>query len=113
MSELISMRRRDGSKGNLKIVEWITARTYTQCEKFAHKLLVDNFTVKNLCTKHSNKDEFVRAVLRRWLDRDNDDDEDAESMPCTWEALVQCAKDAGLDEDFVKLLRNNVPHGES
>ena len=43
MSELISMRRRDG---NLKIVEWITAHTYTQCEKFAHKLLVDNLTVK-------------------------------------------------------------------
>ena len=97
MSELISMRRRDGSKGNLKIVEWITSRTYTQCEKFAHKLLVDNLTVKN----HIRSTLIIRKCLfelfskGRW----------AEMMirrrrsQChvQWEALVQCAQDAGLD----------------
>ena len=93
-------------------MEWIITHRSTQCVYFAYQLLVDNFTVKRLYKKHPDKNEFVRAVLERWLDRD-DDDEDAESMPCTWEALVQCAQDAGLDGDFVKLLKDNVPHGES
>ena len=107
------MRKRDGSRGNLRIIEWITAHKYTQCVDFAHKLLVDKLSVKKLSVKHSDdKDEFVRAVIKRWLDRD-DDDEDEESLPCTWEALVVCAQDAGLDGVFVKLLRDNVPHGES
>ena len=106
------MKKRDGSKGKLRIIEWITAHEYAQCVDFAHKLLIDPLTVKKLLTKHSNKDEFVRAVLLRWLDRD-DDDEYEESMPCTWEAIVQCVEDADLDGEFLKLLRDNVPHGES
>ena len=112
MSELISMRKRDGSKGKLRIIGGITTHEYAQCVDFAHKLLIDPLTVKKLRMEHSNKDKFVRAVLERWLSRD-DEDEDEESMPCTWEALVQCARDTGLDGEFLKLLRNNVPHGES
>ena len=109
MNELISMQKRDGSKGKLKIIEWITAHKLTQCVDFAHKLLVDPLPVKKLCTKHEErKEEFVRAVLQKWLDRD-DDDENEESLPCTWDALVQCCEDANLDGVFIKLLRGNIP----
>ena len=94
------------------IIEWITAHEYTQCVDFAHKLLVDPLTVKALRTTYSRKEEFIRAVFSRWVSRD-DDDEDEESVPCTWKALVQCVEDANFDGVFVKLLRNNVPHGES
>ena len=110
MNELISMQKRDGSKGKpVKIIEWITAHELTQCVDFANKLVVDPLTVKKLTTKHKeNKEEFVRAVLQNWLAR-NDDDEYEESLPCTWDALVKCCEDANLDGVFVKLLRDNIP----
>ena len=109
MDELISMQKRDGSKGKLRIIDWITSHDFTQCVDFAHKLLVDKLLVKRLRMKYQdNKDEFVRAVLQRWISRD-DDDEDEESLECTWEVLVSCCHGAGLDGDFMKLLRNNVP----
>ena len=109
MNELIRMQKRDGSKGKLRIIEWITAHELTRCVDFAHKLLVDPLPVKQLRTKHEErKEEFVRAVLQNWLDRD-DDDENEESLPCTWDALVQCCEDANLDGVFIKLLRGNIP----
>ena len=53
-------------------------------------------------------DEFVRAVLERWISRD-DDNEDKESLVYTWEALICCCQEANLDGDIVKLLRDNAP----
>ena len=109
MNELISMQKRDGSKGKLRIIEWITAHTLTQCVDFAHMLLVDPLLVKQLRKKHKDrKEEFVRAVFQKWLGRD-DDDESEESLPCTWDALVKCCEDANLDGIFVTLLRGNIP----
>ena len=109
MRELISMQKRDGSKGKLKIIEWIIAHKLTQCVDFAHKLLGDPLSVKKLSTKHKKrKEKFVRAVLQKWLDRD-DDDESEESLPCAWDVLVMCCKDANLDGVFIKLLRDNIP----
>ena len=103
------MKKRDGSKGNFRIIEWITSHKPAQCEDFAHKLLVDRPTVRKLHRKHQDEDDFVRAVLQKWLDRDDDDDEDEKSLPCTWEALITCSRDASLDGEFVKLLRDNTP----
>ena len=103
------MQKRDGSKGKLRIIEWITSHKPTQCDDFANMLLVDKLLVKKIRVMHENdKEKFVRAVLERWISRD-DDDEDEESLECTWKALVSCCHDAGLDGDFVKLLRDNVP----
>ena len=108
MKELISMKKRDGSKGKLAIIEWITAHELTKCEDFAH-ILLPALPVKKLCTKHgNNKEEFVRAVLQKWIERDYED-ESEESLPCTWDALVMCSEDAKLDGVFIKLLRDNIP----
>ena len=107
MNDLISMKRRDGSDENLEMVRWITAHDSSHCDDFAHKLLKDMLAMKELRKKHKDDDDkFIRAVLEKWLSRDDDDKKG--SLPCTWEALVQCAQEAGLDGEFVKLLRDNV-----
>ena len=107
MNDLISMKRRDGSGKKLKIIDWITAHDSSQCDDFGHKLLDDTLAMKKLRRDHKDdNDQFIRAVLRKWLSRD--DDEEEGSLPCTWESLVECAEDADLDGVFVKLLRDNV-----
>ena len=98
MNDLISMKRRDGSDENLEIIDWVAAHDSSQCDDFGHKLLKDKLAMKKLRKKHKDDDDkFIRAILEKWLSRDG-----------TWEVLVQCADEAGLDGDFVKLLRNNV-----
>ena len=90
-----------------KSLDWITAHDSSQCDNFGHKLLNDRLAMKKLRKKHKDDDDkFIRAVLEKWLSRDDDDKKG--SLPCTWEALVQCAQEAGLDGEFVKLLRDNV-----
>lgn len=105
------MKKRDGSKGSLRIIEWITSHEPAKCEKFANILLVNKvgpLTVRKLRNKYQDKHDFIIAVLETWLSRDDDDD-DEESLPCTWEAIIICSQLAGLDEEFVKLLRDNLP----
>ena len=97
MNDLISMKRRDGSDENLEIINWITAHDSSQCDDFGHKLLKDKLAMKRLRKNNKDDDKFIRAVLENWLSRDG-----------TWKVLVQCADEAGLDGDFVKLLINNV-----
>ena len=107
MNDLISIKRRDGSDKDLEILDWITAHDSNQCDNFGHKLLKDRLAMKKLRKEHKDDDDkFIRAVLKKWLSRDDDDKKG--SLPCTWEALVQCAQKAGLDGEFVKLLRDNV-----
>ena len=110
MSDLISMKMRDGSEKTLKIMEWISSHESTQCTSFAHKLLNDRLSVKKLRKKYDkDDDEFVRAVLENWVSR-NDDSKEG-SLPCTWDTLVQCVDESGLDGEFLKLLKDNVPTG--
>ena len=107
MKELIIMRKRDDSTEKLRIIEWITAHKLTECDDFAH-ILLPALPVKKLRTKHGdNKEEFVRAVFQKWIDRDDDDKSD-KSLPCTWAALVKCCEDAKLDRMFINLLRDYV-----
>ena len=108
MADLISLKRRDGTRGKFRIIDWITTHDPTVCKDFAYKLLIDELTVRKLHMKHKDSEEFVRAVFEKWLNRD-DDDEDEMSRPCTWESLIQCAEESGLDGTFIKLLRDNVP----
>ena len=103
------MEKRDGSrKRKLSIIDKISCHDTSKCDDFARNLLGDRLTVNGLRKKHKGDDEFVRAVFDSWLSRD-DDDEDEDSMECSWESLVQCAEDSGLDGVFVKQLRDNVP----
>ena len=108
MANLISMTRRDGTRGKFRIIDWITSHESTVCKDFAYKLLIDELTVRKLQMKHKDSEEFVRTVFEKWLSRD-DDDEDEMSQPCTWDSLIWCAEDSGLDGTFITLLRGNVP----
>ena len=100
------MKRRDGSGKKLRIIKRITAHKSTKCDDFGHKLLNNESEIEKLRKTHKDDDEFIRAVLKMWLGRD--DDEEEGSLPCTWESLVECADDADLDGEFVKLMRDNV-----
>ena len=94
----------------LKIIKEITAHKFTKCADFGCLLLNDTLEFKKLRNKlkdDDGNDDFIRAVLRTWLDRDDNKKEG--SLPCTWESLIQCAEDAELDGVFVKLLRENAP----
>ena len=110
MSDLISMKRRDGSEEKLEIIRWITSHTSTKCDDFAHKLLNNKLTVRELRKEYSKDDEFVQAVLNKWVSRD-DDSTEISPLPCTWDILVQCVDESDLDGDFLKLLKYNVPTG--
>ena len=85
MKDLISMKRKDGSDKNLKIINKITAHDSSQCDDFGHMLLDDRSVVKKLRKDHKDDDDkFIRTVLEKWLSRDDDDKKG--SLPCTWEA---------------------------
>ena len=110
ITDLINLKRKDGSRKKLQIIEWITAHESAKCDDFAQMLLNDPMTVMKLRKTHSDDDKFVRAALNKWLSRD-DDDKNEVSIPCTWEAFVKCVDDAGLNRDLLKELSDNVPTG--
>ena len=55
--------------------------------------------------KHERKCNFVRAVLKDWLSRDDDDLTDS-AVPRTWAALAECVTDAGLNGTLAKAIRD-------
>ena len=108
MNDLINIKKQDCS--DLEIIRWITSHESHQCLDFAHKLLRDRLTVRELCKKHKDDDNaFVRAVMEKWLS--GDDARKKGSLPCTWEALIQCVEEAGLEGELVIALRDNFPKG--
>ena len=105
MSDLIVVKKKKTS-GKLEIISEIAASTYMKCINFAELLLRDT-AVKRLRKKNKGEDDvFVYEVLENWLSR-NDDDTDDPAAPRTWEALVQCMEDAGLDGVLVKAVRDH------
>lgn len=75
MEALIGVKLRD--RRNLRVIQEITTHKFTKCVDFAYKLLVDEQPVRKLCNEHDKKEkeEFVRGVLQKWLNRDDDKSE--------------------------------------
>ena len=88
-----------------KIISRITAHASVDCEDFAELLLKDTTTVNKLRNENTSNDKFVRAVLRNWLSRNDDDPKDP-TDPRTWESLAQCMELAGLEGVLVKHVRD-------
>ena len=107
MNQLISLKKTDGSGEYLRVIEWITSLSRSECVDFAHLLLVDPVKVRIHQKKLSNSDEFVRAVLEDWLSRG----ERSRAVPHTWKALADCMEDADLPGDLVKAIREACPSG--
>ena len=99
--ELISLKKEDGSK--LEVTKWISSQEEWVCVDFAEMLLRNAVLVKEYQNEHKRKYNFVRAVLRDWLSRDDDDSTDS-AVPRTWAALAECAADAGLDGALAKAM---------
>ena len=59
MADLISMKRRDGTKGKFCIIDWVTSHEPTVCEDFAYKLRIDELAVRKLQMKHKDSEEFL------------------------------------------------------
>ena len=107
--ELISLKKEDGTK--LEVTKRLSAHEEWQCEDFAEILLCDGVRVKELQNEHKRKHNFVRAVLKDWLSR-NDDDPNDSAVPRTWSALAECVSDASLDGALAKAIRDSCPTGE-
>ena len=92
-------------------MEGITAHEEWQCVDFAEMLLRDDVRVKKYQNEDKRKYNFVRAVLKDWLSRDDDDSTDS-AVPRTWSALAECVSDARLDGTLAKAIRETCPAGE-
>ena len=108
MDQLISIKMNDGYGQYLRVIDWITSFSRSQCGAFAHKLLKDPVVVQKLQRKYSDVDDFVPAVLSDWLSRHDPADE---AVPRTWGALAVCVEEAGLDGTLAKSIRDNCPQG--
>ena len=104
--ELILIKNADGNK--LEVIEWITSHEQWRCVDFADMLLKDDVLIRRYQNSNMGKDEFVRAVLRDWLSRDDGDSTDS-AVPRTWSALAGCVSDAGLDGALAKAIRDTYP----
>ena len=99
--ELISLKNQDGSK--LEVIKWITSREECDCADFAEMLLRDEVLVSRYQNEYKRKHNFVRAVLKDWLSR-NDDNSTDSAVPRTWAALAECVTDAGLNGTLAKAI---------
>ena len=95
MNDLIHLKLKSGS--SLFIIEFITSNPEFQCIDFAHLLLKDRGKVQGLHDSNKDKDPFVRAVLRNWLD----------TADCNWSDLTDAMEKARMDERTVKTVREN------
>ena len=110
MADLISIKKRDGSGRNLRVIDWITSSSTAQCDDFAHMLLRDSVVVQQHQKETRSNDMFVRAVLSDWLSR-ADGDPDDEAVPRTWGALAECVEDAGLEGALARAIRDECLQG--
>ena len=95
MNDLIHLKLKNGS--SLSIIEFIAANPESQCIDFAHLLLKDRGKVQGLCDSNKDKDPFVRAVLRNWLD----------TADCKWSDLTYAMEKVEMDERTVKTIQDN------
>ena len=103
--QLISLRCPAAGDQPLRVIKWITSCGPTKCADLAHLLLRDDVAVEELQMKNADNDQFVRAVLREWLNR-ADDDHNEPAAPRTWAALAECVQDADLPGALAKAIRD-------
>ena len=95
MNDLIHLKLKNGS--SLSIIEFIASNPETKCIDFAHFLLKQRSKVQGLCDSNKDKDPFVRAVLRNWLDTGD----------CQWYDLTDAMEKVIMDERTVKSIKEH------
>ena len=98
MSELVGISTPGGAV--VSTVGIISAHTMANCVQFAHVLLNDRHLVQKFKNKHEkNVDEFVNAVVNKWV----------ASGTGTWEDLLEAMTRAGMDGDGIVKIRGVIP----
>ena len=90
----------------LKYIKNISSCSSSECYDFACILLNDAEAVKRIKKDNKEDDQFVRAVFRNWLERDDDDLSESAAAPHTWEALIECITKAELPGKYAKAIRD-------
>ena len=97
MSELVGISTPGGAV--VSTVGIISAHPMTNCIQFAHVLLNDRLLVEKFQNKHSDVDEFVNAVVSKWL----------ASGTGTWEDLLEAMAKADMDRNEIRKIRDVIP----
>lgn len=86
--------------GKRSISDSIALHTPPECEKFANLLLDDDYMLVR-ATRRENPDNsaFVKTVLEKRY---------SSAVPFTWKDLIDCMKNAGLDELMIKTIEDNL-----
>ena len=95
MSDLIHLKLKNGS--SLPVIRFIASNPEPQCIDFAHLLLKDRGKVHGLHDSNKDKDQFVRVVLRNWLDTGD----------CKWSDLTDAMEKVEMDERTVKSIKEH------
>ena len=100
MPQLIGIQDENGQW--LRISDIIASNTGATCDKFAHVLLNHPVAVQTLKSENkSGKEEYILAVLRSWLYSTT-----GPAKPCSWENLLVCMEQAGVDGYSIKQIRD-------
>ena len=93
-----------GGYGNYSISHLIALHDEPTCNRFASLLLsADPLIVDDIRREaKENNDQFVQILLSKWYSREGN------SVPFTWRDLIQCMKDAGLDQHMVQIIERNI-----
>ena len=97
MSELVGISTPGGAV--VSTVGIISAHHRAMCVQFAHVLLNDRLLVEKFQNKHSDVDEFVNAVVSKWL----------ASGTGTWEDLLEAMARADMDRNGIRKIRDAIP----
>ena len=100
---LIEIDPRDGQGRPLRVIDFIVDHSVSKVDDFAQLLLKDHVAVEGLHNKSEDKEEFVRAVLKKWIRTVG-----GPAAPRTWKSLVKCMKSARLDALGIKNIEDIV-----
>ena len=109
MNDLIGLRTKAGDKKSfVRVIKEIVA--CDNYEDFAQILLPDEVTVKKLKKENSDTSQFLRAVFKEWLEK-NDDDHDDPAPSRTWSSLADSIELADLPGTLAKSIRDVCSSG--
>ena len=96
IGDLASFPRKDGM-GMIRIIDSIS-----KWKELAKQLLKNDEKRKDLLNSTENEVNCTLAVLNQWLSESNP------KVQHTWERLLDCLSDAGVEEGYLKVIKANL-----
>ena len=101
ISDLVAISKPDG--GILRPMDIISSHPMPTCVQFAQVLLNNHLEVEKIRHMKKDPDEFIQAVLGKWVASVG-----PPTAPCTWPALLDSMKKAGMDGVSIEKIRAAV-----